>query len=366
MAIWKGPDLKLVAVNPVYEAIFPCRELIGKRPLEAFPELEGQAIVDYLHQVFKTGEPFYGQEASVWHRRSPNGPLEERFFDFAYIRINGEDGKPYGVFDYAIDVTDRVRARQLLAENHRKLEAANKELEDEHSLRDHFVATLTHDLRTPLTTAIMNAQLAARRIKDTDKVLIYLAKIQEVLARSDRMIQDLLDASRIRAGESLLVELSECDMVQIVREVCEDLGANYGVHFQISAPEQVLGYWSYSELRRAIENLCSNAAKYGDPARPVRVMINLSEDNVEFSIQNYGNIIPPEELSNIFNLFQRSRSRNHHTSGWGLGLALVKGTAESHGGSVHVSSDEENGTIFRLHLPRDCRQRLEFGSLISE
>jgi signal transduction histidine kinase len=116
------------------------------------------------------------------------------------------------------------------------------------------------------------------------------------------------------------------------------------------------GIWSAEELRRAVWNLASNAVKYGSPGSPIVFTIDCTTSAVAISVHNRGTPIPPDEQATLFTPFSQSRSRSAGgTPGWGLGLTLVRGCAEAHGGSVHVESDAEAGTTFTIVLPLDAR-----------
>lgn len=116
MALWRGEDLIFDKVNPQYQALFGERELIGKPLLEAVPELRGQGFEDLLREVLRTGQPYMGREALARHRRTPGGNIEDRYYDFSYVRIDDSNGQPYGVYDHVVDVTDRVLARKEVVE----------------------------------------------------------------------------------------------------------------------------------------------------------------------------------------------------------------------------------------------------------
>ncbi|HEX4459372.1 MAG TPA: PAS domain-containing protein [Polyangia bacterium] len=124
MALWTGRELTFEMLNPQYQAIFRDRELKGKPLEEAVPELAAQTFPDQLRRVLATGEPLVGRETLVRLAPRANGPLEDRFYDFTYVRINDSNGKPYGVYDHAIDVTDRVLARRALEASQERLQLA--------------------------------------------------------------------------------------------------------------------------------------------------------------------------------------------------------------------------------------------------
>jgi signal transduction histidine kinase len=109
-------------------------------------------------------------------------------------------------------------------------------------------------------------------------------------------------------------------------------------------------------LRRVIENLISNAAKYGSPTGPITLTLEKRASEIDISVHNVGNPLPREELLQLFDPFHRSSTADASPHvGWGLGLTLVRGVAEAHGGRVHVESTPEAGTTFTLSLPLDSR-----------
>jgi PAS domain S-box-containing protein len=244
----------------------------------------------------------------------------------------------------------------------KKLEESRADLERLHiekNLREQFISTLSHDLRTPLTAAKMGAQLIVRHPDEHQRHLVQGARIIKQIERADKMIQDLLDTSRIRAGEKIPLEISECDLRKIAEETLSDLAMSHGERFVLEATGPVTGYWSCSHLRRVIENLTTNAIKYGSARAPVKVILHQADDHVELIVHNEGDPISKNEQKNIFKPFARTQSAMASGQiGWGLGLILVRGVAESHGGSVRVESSGTKGTSFIVSLP--CDSRLSF------
>jgi PAS domain S-box-containing protein len=231
-------------------------------------------------------------------------------------------------------------------------------LEEERELREHFVATLSHDLRTPLTAARLNAQMLVRKGSDPAVLFRSAARITENLDRVDQMIRDMLDANRIRAGQGVPIEVSECDLTSLAQETLEELALVHGDRFVLKAPEALQGHWSCSGLRRIIENLCNNAIKYGSREHPVTVTVaQAGPDEVSVSVHNWGPPIPPEDLKLLFQQYRRAGSAQAGPQkGWGLGLTVVEGLARAHRGTVRVGSTLETGTTFTVTLARDLRQ----------
>ncbi|MGZ3686776.1 MAG: sensor histidine kinase [Bdellovibrionota bacterium] len=120
----------------------------------------------------------------------------------------------------------------------------------------------------------------------------------------------------------------------------------------------LVGKWSCKDLQRVIENLITNAVKYGYDASPITLTLMDLGGEVELSVHNFGNPIPQEDQRNLFEAFERARAADSGTKkGWGLGLTLIRGVAEAHGGSARVRSDPEAGTTFTVRLPRDSRAK---------
>jgi signal transduction histidine kinase len=179
-------------------------------------------------------------------------------------------------------------------------------------------------------------------------------KIDRNIDRAERMIRDLLDTNRIRANERLPLHLHECDLGALARLVIEELGSIYGDRFILKQEHDVRGIWDAEELRRALWNLSSNAVKYGAPDKPITITVKRSISEAQLSVHNDGSVIAPEHQSDIFDSFARApQAMAEGKTGWGLGLTLVRGCSEAHGGRVTVESSAALGTDFTIHLPPD-------------
>jgi len=226
-------------------------------------------------------------------------------------------------------------------------------------IREQFTAGLTHDLRTPLTAAKAAAALILRRSEDP-KVPRWATQVIENVERIDRMVRDMLDASRLQSGEGLPLEFSACELVSLVQDTVAQLATIHGARFDLHAPDSIRGHWSTDALRRAVENLCVNAIKYGSDRAPVTLTLRSIHERALLSVHNEGSYIPPEEQEGIFQTFRRRGDAQHRGQrGWGLGLAQVRGVAEAHGGSIAVDSLPERGTTFTIDILCDARPRTE-------
>ncbi len=220
-------------------------------------------------------------------------------------------------------------------------------------VREKFITTLSHDLKNPLKAAQMATQMILRRPADPQVPELANRVIQNH-KRMERMIQDLLDTALVRSGGRLRLEIHECDMLHLIEDCLSQAIMCYGDRFVLDGSSCV-GFWDTDTLKRAFENLIGNAIKYGDPRKAILVAVHSNPGRVVVSFHNEGSVVPLEDQAGIFQMYRRTRAAKYNFQGWGVGLALVRGVAESHGGTVQLESSEERGTTFTLDLPLDAR-----------
>lgn len=248
---------------------------------------------------------------------------------------------------------DITKRKNTEAENLRLLALSKVDLErlrEEREIRERFVNALTHDLRNPLAGVRLTAQMLMRDGNTTVKERS--ARILKIMDRVDRMVKDLLDANRIRAGQPLPLRLGRVNLCQITQDVIADFVVTHGPRFAFNAPKEAFGIWSEEGLRRILENLISNALKYGSKATPITITIHGSREKIELLVHNEGNEISMEEQLHLFELFHRGKSASScQETGWGIGLTLVRGITAALGGTVRVHSKLGDGTTFSVELP---------------
>jgi signal transduction histidine kinase len=146
-------------------------------------------------------------------------------------------------------------------------------------------------------------------------------------------------------------------MNDLVAEVVAEMKRLHGDRFVVQAVPDVTGYWSWDGMRRVVENLLSNAVKYSDPHSPITISVSVADgDKMALSVHNHGPALSPDEQARIFRPFERGQSAERSGKrGWGIGLTLVQGIVDAHGGRVTVDSTPGGGTTFSVKNPMDSR-----------
>lgn len=230
------------------------------------------------------------------------------------------------------------------------------------AFRERFVATLAHDLRSPVCTVQLLAERIART-SDLPTILEFSEKIRQNAARMDRMIRELLDIVVFEQGERLKLSLTNFDVMEVVQQICDESFGIYESRFKIVG-ESVIGWWGRDALLRALENLIGNALKYGSKDTPITIKIDHYHGRMLLSVHNEGNPIPPDQVESVFQVFERAKiATDDNERGWGLGLPFVRSVAESHGGSIVSNSSEDTGTTFIIDIPIDARPFLNAPTL---
>lgn len=225
-----------------------------------------------------------------------------------------------------------------------------------------FVANASHELRTPLTTVKLRVEaLRSGALQDPFVVQRFLSDIEEQVDRMSRMVNDLLDLSRLESGIDP-GERTPLDLGEVAAEVCHAFGVRTDeAHIQMNLelesnlPKVVA---DEDQMWRVIMNLLDNAVIYSPEGSRVDVRIGVASDNngVRLEVEDTGLGISKQDLPHVFERFYRSedtRQRKRRNQSSGLGLAIAKTIVENHGGCIGVSSRLGEGSLFWVELPLD-------------
>ncbi|MEW5852306.1 MAG: ATP-binding protein [Myxococcota bacterium] len=247
-----------------------------------------------------------------------------------------------GVVAYT-DITDRKQME--------------RQLEEAARMRERFMGILGHDLRTPLTVILMCTHLLQRMAVDAERPL--LQRIEANARRMERLVRDLLDLTRIRAG-GIPVVPKAMNLVESCHAVVEEARAAHpGQEIRLEVEGDCHGVWDPDRLTQVVSNLVSNALNHGLPGGRISVVLHGEATSVVLEVHNEGAPIPPTLLPHLFEPFRRARepAPSSADSGLGLGLYIVREIVQAHGGEVSVRSSAEAGTTFTVRLPRRAEHR---------
>lgn len=225
-------------------------------------------------------------------------------------------------------------------------------------VRDEFLATAAHDLKTPLTAIKGHAQLLARRIDrvqgdEGPRLREGLRQIDASAAKMLGMLDELLDLARLQVGQQLELHCLPTDLVALTRFAAaehQQAAPAHTIVFRSDAPALV-GFWDPVRLERVIDNLINNAAKYSPQGGEITVEIVREASAAILRVRDQGIGIPATDLPHVFERFRRGSNATNISVGMGIGLAGVRETVERHGGTVAVESQEGEGTIVIVRLP---------------
>ena len=224
------------------------------------------------------------------------------------------------------------------------------------ALREQYVATMAHDLRTPLSTAQMAAEMINHTSQDPN-ARRFADKIVASTQRIDGMTRELLDRIAFSKTGPVRLKIDRLDLAALVRDIAQSAEVFHAIDLALEA-DTLEGWWCAEAVRRAIENLVNNAIKYGAREPAIKLTLSTTVERVQVLVHNQGPPIAPEDSESIFQLYRRAGNQGlgeEKGEGWGLGLPYVRRVAEAHGGSVLMSSSSEDGTVFVIDLPTDAR-----------
>ncbi len=301
-------------------------------PVTVIAEDDRPALQIIVEQVLTTGGT--GKHAELALELGG----ERRTYD---LRV--ELTSPTTVTVVGFDITSSLAARASLIDADRR--------------KDEFLATLSHELRNPLTPLKVALEVARLSAHDPAKVASTHAIMERQVNAMTTLVDELLDLSRITQGKIELEKesLEPISIVESALEVTRPLIAQHNHELSVDAVRttaRVLG--DPSRLAQILVNLISNAAKYTPRGGQIKVSARLDETGrrVVFRVADNGAGIDPDLLPHVFEIFVQSRDhRGRAKGGLGIGLALVKQLVELHGGTVAANSDGKRGSEFVVELP---------------
>ncbi|MDY7231855.1 HAMP domain-containing sensor histidine kinase [Hyalangium rubrum] len=247
----------------------------------------------------------------------------------------------------------RAGVRELQDIAHTFNETASR-LEKQREVQLGFLAGVAHDLRNPLQALRMASSSVNpdRPLPPEDKLRARFALVNRQVDRLTRMVDDLLDTTRIEAGQ-LSLNVGEHDLIELVQEAVELHRPSTQLHELVTCfPEDGLTVRCDStRISQVLNNLLSNAIKYSPAGGQVHIEVGEEEDGVWVAVSDPGVGIPTSEQESIFEPFRRSAASRTHIPGVGLGLSVARRILNAHGGTIEVRSTPGRGSTFCFRLP---------------
>ncbi len=222
-----------------------------------------------------------------------------------------------------------------------------------------FIAMLGHDLRNPLSSMVLGAELLTTSEALPQRDLAVAARILASGRRMTRMVSDMLDLTRTRLGSGIPVTLAPMDLAAVCQQICDELEVIHpGRRLQLECSGELNGVWDADRLAQVMSNLVGNALQHGAESEPVRVTVRGGDADVVIEVENAGEPIDPGHLRRIFEpMVHEARQGDRNRRGLGLGLFIAREIVTSHGGTVGVTSSS-TATTFTVRLPRAAPAKL--------
>jgi PAS domain S-box-containing protein len=356
--------------NPAAETTFGYRreEAIGQLLSDTIiPPAYREAHAKGLARYLSTGE------ANVLGRRIEITAIRRDGAEFPVeLTITETKTKSRRLFTaYLRDITSRVKMeeelrglnRQLeerivqrtmeLAEANQRLETALQAEQEIGMLKSSFIATVTHEFRTPLGVILSATEMLQRyfeRLEPTERKE-QLATIDEAVHRMAELMEEVLVFHKVEAGVSE-VNASQADVAALCRRIANEVSSATGHRCQIecSGPPKLNAKLDERLLRHVLTNILNNAVKYSAAGDVVRMSLAKRGNRVVFTVVDQGIGIPAEDLPKLYSPFRRGGNVGQR-AGTGLGLAIVKRCVDLHGGTIEMESTVGKGTTVTIQIP---------------
>ena len=332
---------------------WPRGQVIG-RPLEAIivPERDRARHRQGWQRFVTTGEDRILNRRihmSALHRDGHEFPVE---FSISAIRVRGS----YSFNAFLRDVSESIRYQKQIEEQNEQLAVRNREVERANNLKSQFLANMSHELRTPLNAIIGFSDLMSEGIPGplTEKQQHYLRRIREGGKHLLQLINDILDLSKIEAGQVTL----NCEafnlrgIVPEVVSVIRPLAMTKKISVEEAYEHDAMLSADRVRFKQILYNLLSNAVKFTPEGGKVRIDSSIAGDQLSISVSDTGVGLAPSDQELIFEEFRQvQNSSTKPNEGTGLGLAITKRLVEQHGGTIAVKSELGKGSTFTVSFP---------------
>ena len=347
IGVLAGPDFVIEVLNAAaYDVLGIESDVVGKPIFDLLPNLR-EGFEDLMREVIRTGKSYRAEAAPV--RVTQGGHVREKFLDFVFARLSPGDDGDGRLLGWGFEVTALVNERRAAEEARATAEIANR-------AKDEFLATMSHELRTPLNAILGWSALLLRDADDPERRNKALATIERNARAQARLIEDVLEVSRIITGK-LRIEPRRVKVATVITAALDVVrpGADAKGITLVAAVGDDVGeiHADPDRLQQIVWNLLSNAVKFTKQAGRIDVEVTRTDSHVRIVVTDDGMGIPADHLPYVFDRFRQvDSSTTRKFGGLGLGLAIVRHLTEMHGGQVSASSEGDGkGASFVVVLP---------------
>lgn len=307
-----------------------------------------------LARAVAHGETRIGEEIEILAA----GGVRKTILDSA-VPLRDDAGAVVGFVNVNVDITERKRAeeeiRRLNIDLEQRVQERTAELEAANRQKDVFLSVASHELRTPLTSLKGRVQLARRRLHRAGlSEESYFVWMEHALARMERLVNDLIDISRIESGK-LALHPQRTDLAILCRQIAEEQTENAERPVSVKVPTApVEAEVDADRIGQVLTNLLSNALKYSPEDRPVVLTLRPTRREALIRVHDEGPGIPADAMPHLFERFYRVPGIEVQSGtgvGLGLGLFICREIVERHGGRIWAESTLGHGSTFYVALP---------------
>ena len=249
-------------------------------------------------------------------------------------------------------IATRAWAWNISRRRELELEAKQaRERENASAFRELFIGVVGHDLRSPISSIAVGAELLERRKLPEESARV-VTRIRISAERMERMVGQILDFARIRLGAGIPIDPASTPLADVVRKIIDELrDVHPDASIVFEGEPSIVGDWDSDRLAQVISNLIGNAIVHGDGTEPVSVKIQAEADAAKLTVHNSSAPIPPEIQKTLFEPFRSGPRKSAKSQGLGLGLYVCDQIVSAHGGTIRVRSSVGEGTTFEVRLP---------------
>jgi PAS domain S-box-containing protein len=348
-------DFRIREVNPVARPVFgDVPDLVGRDFDEVIHRLWSREYADEIVRIFRhtleTGEPHFTAERN--ETRRDRGVTET--YESHVHRLPLPDGR-YGVVCYFRDISAQVAVRERIIASEERARFLQGEAEAANRAKDEFLATVSHELRSPLQGILGWLSLLKRGRLEPGQTVRALEAVERSVRLQAQLVHDIMDISRIEAGK---LELDEAplDLAALVTSTADEFmpgAVAKSITLEVDCEPSGLVVGDRERLHQVFSNLVMNALKFTPAGRRITLSCRREAEEIVTKVIDTGHGIEPEFLPRLFDRFtQADSSSTRRYGGLGLGLAIVRHLVERHGGRVSAeSAGAGRGATFCVRLP---------------